>query len=430
MQKVLYSLLIVACCITSVNASDCLNGRYKTKLFPNVKRTNNIVYATKLQSNGYPIQLKYDVYEPQGDTASKRAVMLLIHGGAYLKLLDQNSPDIVLMCNYFAQHGYVAISIDYRQETNLLGLLSEEIMVKAVSRALIDTKEAVDHLVDTYSSGNPYRIDTSKAFIGGVSAGAVSTMFITYLDSLQQLPIKYQQWIIEANGSNADSILRHKFDHIKPKAAISISGALLDTTWMVPNGIELLLNHGSADPIVPYNYGKPFSLPTLPNLYGGKAMNLRAQNQGIYCEFEDWIGKGHVPFFNLDLASILTLQLVNQQVLDSTERHIRDFCYRLLDCDTRTTGIKENMISEKLTIFPNPATDNFTIEIPKGIMANKWNITIYDIMGKEIQKREFNGNSNLITVNENFPSGLYFVKMSYEKNNEVFTYTGKMAITR
>lgn len=100
-------------------ASDCGNGRYRLPLFPVIKRTNNIVYATKPQSNGVPIQLKYDVYEPQGDTSHSRAVMLLIHGGAYLKLLDQNSPDIVLMCNYFAKLGYVTISIDYRQEPNL-----------------------------------------------------------------------------------------------------------------------------------------------------------------------------------------------------------------------------------------------------------------------------------------------------------------------
>ena len=168
MQKFLFSLLFVFYFLLQTNATNCNNGRYKTKLFPTVKRSNNIVYATKRQSNGMPIQLRYDVYEPQDDTAQKRAVMLLIHGGAYLKLLDQNSPDIVLMCNYFAQLGYVSISIDYRQEPNLLGLLSEEVMVKAVSRALIDTKDAIDHVIDTYATGNPYRIDTSKAFIGGV----------------------------------------------------------------------------------------------------------------------------------------------------------------------------------------------------------------------------------------------------------------------
>ena len=428
MQKVLYVILFLSCFISLTNATDCYNGRYKTKLFSSVKRTNNIVYATKLQSNGYPIQLKYDVYEPQNDTASSRAVMLLIHGGAYLKLLDQNSPDIVLMCNYFAQHGYVAISIDYRQEPNLLGLLSEEVMVKAVSRALIDTKEAVDHLVNTYSNGNPYRIDTTKAFIGGVSAGAVSAMFITYLDSLQQLPQQYQQWIIEANGSNADSILRHKFDHIRPKATISISGALLDTSWMVPNGIELLLNHGSADPIVPYNYGRPFCLPSLPYLFGGKAMSIRAKNQGIYYEFEDWIGKGHVPFFNLDLASILTLQLINQPVLDSTERHIRDFCYRLLDCDARTTGIKQNIVNSNISIFPNPSNGNFTIPIPKEAKTNKWNLEIYDITGKKQFQQTYSNNTEYITINEKLSAGFYFVKMYYEKNDEIYTYTGKISV--
>ena len=428
MQKFLSFIFLSFVLVLPTKATDCNNGRYKNAIFQNVKRTNNITYATKIQSDGFPIQLRYDIYEPQGDTAQNRAVMLLIHGGAYLKLLDQNSPDIVLLCDYFAKLGYVAISIDYRQESNLLGLLSEEVMVKAVSRALIDTKDAIDHLVDTYTNGNPYRIDTSKAFIGGVSAGAVSAMFITYLDSLQMLSPQYQQWIMEANGVNADSILRHRFDKIKPKATISISGAILDTNWIKPNGIELLLNHGSADPIVPYNYGRPFSIPSLPFLYGGKAMNARAQNQGIYCEFEDWIGKSHVPFFNLDLGSILTLQLINQPIFDSTKSHIKNFCYRLLDCN-RITGIRENIAKTNLTIFPNPSNGNFQIPIPKDARTNKWNIEIYDIAGKQTFAQQYDGNKEFIIVNEKFATGLYLVKLYYYNNGENVVYTGKITIT-
>ncbi len=428
MKKIIVSLLILLVTISAANASDCNNGRYKRQLFPQVKRTNNIVYATKRQSDGTMIDLKYDVYEPMNDTASNRAVMLLIHGGAYLKLLDQNSPDIVLMSTYFAQHGYVAISIDYRQEPNLLGLLSEEVMVKAVSRALIDTKDAVDHLVNTVSNGNPYRIDTSKAFIGGVSAGAVSTLFITYLDSIQQLPLQYQQWVKEANGPDVDNVLRHKFDHIKPKAAISISGAILDTNWVVNNGIQLLLNHGSADPIVPYNFGKPFSIPTLPILFGGKAIYPRALSQGIYVEFEDWIGKGHVPFFNLDLGSILTFNLINQPILDSTEHHIRDFCYRLLDCDNSTTGIKENLIATNLSVFPNPSNGYFTIQIPKAINAAKWSLEVYSIEGKEVVNKDFSGNMEYIHLQEQLSPGNYFIKLQCDKDGEVQAYTGKLEI--
>lgn len=428
MRLVFSFLLFTIYFSMSVRATDCLNGRYKTQQFNSVKRTNNIVYATKPQSNGVAIQLRYDVYEPQNDTASYRPVMMLIHGGAYLKLLDQNSPDIVLLCEYFAKLGYVAISIDYRQEPNLLALLSEEQMVKAVSRALIDTKDAVDHLVNTYSNGNPYRIDTSKAFIGGVSAGAVSAMFITFLDSLQQLSPKYQQWIIEANGVNADSILRHKFDNIKPKATISISGAILDTNWIVPNGIELLLNHGSADPIVPYNFGKPFSIPTLPELYGGKAMNARAINQGIYCEFEDWIGRGHVPFFNLDLGSILTLQLINQPIFDSTKRHMRDFCYRLLNCDAQITSIKENIIPNQISIFPNPTKGDISVQLPKNIGTNAISVTVFDLSGKAFFYNEYSTAQDFISIPASLPNGMYLLKISTEYKNELRSYTGKFSV--
>ena len=412
------------------NATDCFNGRYIDPVFHQVDVTRNIQYARKKQSDGQYIDLKYDVYQPHGDTFSLRPVMLLIHGGAYLKLLDQNSPDIVLLCNYFSQRGYVTVSIDYRQEPNPLSLLSEELMVKAVSRALIDTKEAVDHLFRTYQDGNPYRIDTSKAIIGGVSAGAVSAMFIGFLDSLAQLSPKYQNWIIEANGNDADSILRHKFDLIKPKILISISGALLDTNWIKPKGIDILLVHGSVDEIVPYNFGHPLNIAALPILYGGKALYPRTISQGIRCEFEDWIGRGHVPFMNLNIGDILTLNLINQPILDSTERHIAHFCYSLLDCDVRATGIQEKTGTLPLTIFPNPSKGNFTIQIPKESIAGKWTVILYDITGKQQYYKEYGGGPEFFSINEKFPNGMYFVKINYRKGDEISSYSGKITITQ
>jgi len=142
MRRILYLLLFIFTLTLKSNADDCTNGRYLNPVFTRVDVTKNIVYARKKQSDGQYIDLKYDIYQPNGDTLAERPVMLLIHGGAYLKLLDQNSPDIVLLSEYFAKRGYVCVSIDYRQETNLLGLLSEETMVKAVSRALLQTGRA------------------------------------------------------------------------------------------------------------------------------------------------------------------------------------------------------------------------------------------------------------------------------------------------
>ncbi len=426
MQKFLYSFLVLSFFSLTGHASDCFNGRYLQPIFSQVDITKNIKYARKPQSEGQMIDLRYDVYEPHGDTLSLRPVMLLIHGGAYLKLIDQNSPDIVQMCEYFAKRGYVCVSIDYRQEPNVLALLSEESMVKAVGRALIDTKEAVDHLIGTYQTGNPYRIDTSKAFIGGVSAGAVSTMFISYLDSLQMLPPKYQQWIVSAVGSDADYVLRHKFDLVKPKVAISISGALLDTNWVINKGIDLFLNHGSDDGIVPYNFGNPLGIPFLPKLFGGKAIFPRAQHQGIRVEFEDWIGRGHVPFMNLSFPDIL-INLINPTIFDSTMRNIARFVYPKLECNSLISSV-QHLQKEELKLFPNPSTGSFNIQMPVNVTTQEWKVLIYDMSGKEVQNLQYPGNTDLIQINNPLPPGIYFIKMEYEKNNETFVYTGKVTV--
>jgi len=426
MQKFFYIFLLLSCFLNSASAGDCYNGRYLQPVFSQVDVTKNIKYARKPQSDGQMIDLNYDVYEPHGDTFSLRPVMLLIHGGAYLKLIDQNSPDIVQMSEYFAKRGYVCVSIDYRQEPNVLALLSEESMVKAVGRALIDTKEAVDHLISTYQTGNPYRIDTSKAFIGGVSAGAVSTMFISYLDSLQMLSPKYQQWILSAVGPDVDYVLRHKFDLVKPKVAISISGALLDTGWVVNKGIDLFLNHGSDDGIVPYNFGYPIGIPFLPKLFGGKAIFPRAQHQGVRVEFEDWIGRGHVPFMNLSFPDIL-INLINPTIFDSTMRHIARFVYPKLDCNSRISGV-QYLQQEELNLFPNPSAGSFNIRIPENARAQQWNVLLYDMTGRELKNLVYPGNTSFITVNEKLPPGMYFIKMQYDKNDEFYVYTGKVTI--
>jgi len=428
-MKKIITLFIFCLIVISVFSDDCANGRYINQVFSRVQVHKNIVYARKIQSNGAPIYLRYDVYEPYGDTLAERPVMLLIHGGAYLKLLDQNSPDIVLMCDYFAKRGYVTVSIDYRQESNFLSILSAENMTKAVARALIDTRDAVDHLMRTYTTGNPYRIDTSRAFIGGVSAGAVSTLFISYLDSLQMLPTQMQQWIIEATGPESDSILRHRFDLVKPKAAISVSGALLDTGWLVNNNIDLLLIHGSLDNIVPYNYDYPLGVPMLPKLFGGKALYPVAQRRGIRTEFEDWIGYGHVPFMNLDLGSIITLHLIAPDRLDSTERHIAHFIYRHLGCNL-VSGVRTNLHAERLSVYPNPATDYFNLPLPKDVSVNAWQLEIYSLDGKLQVAKEVNSNVGNIRIDELHQSGTYIIKLSAVKNKEEHVYMGEVQVLK
>lgn len=58
MKSIVAYLLLLLFTTTAASASDCNNGRYKRPLFPQVKRTNNIVYATKRQSDGLTDRLE------------------------------------------------------------------------------------------------------------------------------------------------------------------------------------------------------------------------------------------------------------------------------------------------------------------------------------------------------------------------------------
>lgn len=436
MQKVLYTFLLLFFLIPPGNATDCFNGRYKNKVFSEYTVLNNVIYARKQTSDGRWQNLVYDVYQPKNDTVTSRPVVVLAHGGGYIDLLDQKSPDIVELAIDLVKRGYVVISLEYREEANPLSLLSEENMVKAVGRSLIDIRDATCSIMDTtINHGNPYKVDYNKVIVGGVSAGSVSFLQAIFLDSLSWMSPQYQQWILQVEP-NSQALLDNRYCGANVIGMINISGALLDTAWIKPNRNypALLSQHGTADPIVPYNYDHPFHLPMLPQLMGSYLIDKRCKHLGLRSEFDSWLGYSHVPFiggFNIDAlfgANPLAL-IFNPYVLDSTKSHIAHFCYSLIDCNARTTGIRENIVSSNVTIFPNPSSGSFTIKIPKEINAMKWNVSIYDMAGKEIQAEVYPGNISSISVNKKMATGMYFIKLFYEKDNEQFIYTGKVNIT-
>ncbi|MFA5819915.1 MAG: SBBP repeat-containing protein [Bacteroidales bacterium] len=73
------------------------------------------------------------------------------------------------------------------------------------------------------------------------------------------------------------------------------------------------------------------------------------------------------------------------------------------------TGLSDLSDNKNIYIYPNPATDNLTIEAPQ-----KSTIEILDIQGQLIKTFAINGNKTSINVSA-FPSGMYFVKAKTEK---------------
>jgi len=74
-----------------------------------------------------------------------------------------------------------------------------------------------------------------------------------------------------------------------------------------------------------------------------------------------------------------------------------------------TQSVSEIEADDGIVIYPNPATDQFTISLNGWEIKNTW-LKIVDITGRVIQEQEIN--SQLFIVNCSFGKGLYFVKVS------------------
>jgi hypothetical protein len=71
------------------------------------------------------------------------------------------------------------------------------------------------------------------------------------------------------------------------------------------------------------------------------------------------------------------------------------------------SGIKNIHTTNQLNIYPNPAQNNFTIETSS---AEKQNVLVYDINGKQVLAQTINGNTNIDI--SNFNAGVYNVSIT------------------
>jgi len=201
-------------------------------------------------------QLEMDLYIPAGDTIGKRPILVLVHGGAFI-IGDKKSSTMEAIGQYFAQRGFVVASINYR-----LGYMfvpgSYHLLERSIYRAVQDTRAALRFIVHF---SNHYRIDVNNIFLAGNSAGGFIAMKTAFMKehskfaSVKGVPFMLQEDLgcLDCSGNqyqNAFSL----------KGVINLWGGLTDIRMIEPlDSTSLLLIHGNADPIIPYDYDYPFA---------------------------------------------------------------------------------------------------------------------------------------------------------------------------
>ncbi len=372
---------------------DCQNGRFSYEIFSS-SVSSDITYGSAVNVSGQTQSLELDIYQPQGDTASIRPLLIMAHGGSFIGG-NKTGTDVVPICQKFAKMGYVVASIEYR--LGFGGFLpTEESATNAVYRATGDMRAAVRYFRSTVEYGNPYKIHPEYIFAGGVSAGAFMALHLAYLDEVSEIPSTVDTTAlggIEGTSGNPGY-------SSEVRAIVNLCGAIGDTSWINAGDVPCLSMHGTDDGTVPYG-SDVITVLFIPlmEVDGSASVALRLDNIGVENTFVSWPNTDHVPF-----VSSLAYQ-------DSVFQFMVPFLRDQINCnETEPTSI--SALKEETKWFPNPVQDLIRFESPNAIDV----VQICDLMGKVVlSKMNTYKTSGYISL-QHLPNGLY--NLLYKENGK------------
>ncbi len=268
-------------------------NRYESNVFEEITVETNIIYGKSTSQAGYTEELKMDIYYPANDTVRNRPLVILAHGGFFFFGDKEGFQE---ECVFLASAGYVAVSINYRLIDIDTTDKSELVSKRAVIDAVFDMKSAVRYFYKDKAEADQYKIDTSNIFIGGYSAGAITSLHYAYantIDDVEEMGGKLMlKYIIGQGGIDGES--GNPDYSTKVKGVINIAGSLHSADFVDNNEPILLSFHGTADEIVPYFSGTTGT--TSVETDGSGSIHKKANKIGLINRLVTFEGGDHFTF--------------------------------------------------------------------------------------------------------------------------------------
>ncbi len=245
-----------------------------------VKKTTDVVYGqgkVKLPAPGEK-DLLLDLFEPQGENLPPlRPAMVVIHGGGF-KGGSRRAANMAGLCHELASRGFVCISIDYRMQGDDPDTEGLTLMERSIKAAVLDASEAVKWLV---SHADKYHVDTKRISIGGGSAGAITSLLLTYG---------------KGTRTQRPSIA----------AVIDLWGSLYRSSDDIEAGDPpVLIIHGVNDKVVPYS--------------GAENIVKRTKAVGVACELYAIADAGH----GVSLSKVIDGVTLTQRIVNFLDTHLK-----------------------------------------------------------------------------------------------------------
>lgn len=284
------SFFIVLSSFFVVNAQE--NIRYNATVFDSVGVDWDVKYGHAKTQGGKELDLHMDIFYPANDTVTNRPLILLAHGGFFVFGEKDWFHEV---CEYLAESGYVAATIQYR----LIDVLGDSVFTpkRAAIDAVYDMKAAVRYFNKDAETTNKYKIDPENIFIGGYSAGAITSLHYAYAttpdDVLLMGGTELLEYVRENGGLSGNS--GNPGYSEKVKGVLNIAGSLFYAR-LVDKGEPILYSvHGTADDIVPYREG--LTGETLVITQGSALIHERCKKVGVVNKLKVLWEKDHGGFW-------------------------------------------------------------------------------------------------------------------------------------
>ena len=384
----------------SILATHAQSGqRYAEPVFETVNIMEGIRFSSAVKvGESSPTDLFLDFYEPEGDTFTKRPLVITVFGGAFVAG-GRDFVDMQAYCTRLAQHGYVAASIDYR----LLSMwqISHTGLMRDAYMAAQDVSSAIRFLK---YHGDEYKIDTSQVFLLGNSAGSIAILCDLFMDESERPAETFES--PDLGPVHSSGFEEYAGVSAKVAGAIPHWGGVLDLDFISKEEyVPLCMIHGTDDTTVPYDSGYCYSsslFGLMPYIYGSHSIANRLEAMGITdYEFHSFEGEGHS--FYLDLTWL------NEEKFDACFNITRDFLFRHLNFPTALHESHDLNIQ----VYPNPASDLLTIGFDPTMQDNVISVEVTDVSGRRMYSENASGVQATIDVSQ-WPSGVYFVRIKQD----------------
>jgi acetyl esterase/lipase len=239
--------------------------RFLDDVFDEVDVTHGVPYREAVNVAGELQTLHLEIYEPSGDTAERRPVVLMMHGGFFV--LGNHTDDQwgagPTYAEAFARKGFVAVSMQYRLRPEMGFYPNVELaeMEAANLDAYDDSVAAVQWLVD---HADDLRLDPEAIVANGPSAGGAMAWNLAWMQGSRLRP---EPSGVAAAVSVAGAPFEATADTGEPLAAAS------------PGDRPVIAFHGTADVTVAFDLAE--------------APCSRAAAAGVRCDLVPLEGIGH-----------------------------------------------------------------------------------------------------------------------------------------